>query len=203
MKRDLARRLGWLFAAGFLLTLAPRTVQADSCTFVLGFAQLAALDPVQIGQCVDDQRFDADRAQALQHTTTGLLVWDKASNESSFTNGRETLVLTRYGLAARTNDQRFWFEPNPDGLPTVYGNAVVDVSVEQGGTGAVVTDFTLAQSVPLQVSLRGGGFNPGEPIAIDWTFTPYYNLPNASGQAYHVDRRACPDIRLPGSTETA
>jgi len=62
-------------------------------------------------------------------------------------------VLGRYGLEARANGERFYSEPDPEGLPKVMDNSM-EVTVDQNAPGAVVIDFSLAQSVPLQIWLQ-------------------------------------------------
>ncbi|HLQ32042.1 MAG TPA: DUF4232 domain-containing protein, partial [Chloroflexota bacterium] len=166
------------------------------------FAELAAVDSTHVGPCVDDEHFDSDQNQAIQHTTNGLLVWDKASNLAKFTNGRETLVLGRYGLEARANGERFYSEPDTEGLPKVLDNSM-EVTVDQNAPGAVVTDFSLAQSVPLHIWLQGSGLLADEPLSITWTYTPFYwiqysDATSATGSVrVRKDLRACPDLPLP------
>ena len=56
---------------------------------------------------------------ALQRTVNGLLVWRKADNWTAFTDGSQSWVNGPLGLQQRSNDQRFWWEANPDGLAIV------------------------------------------------------------------------------------
>ncbi len=110
-----------------LLTVAafflPASVQAaPSCQFILGFATLDRQIPDIIGQCLQNQYFAAD-GNAYQQTTNGLLVWRKAHNETSFTNGYQTWLLSPYGLQERLNTQRFAWEvagrPVPAGITVI------------------------------------------------------------------------------------
>ena len=56
---------------------------------------------------------------ALQQTTNGLLVWRKSDNWTAFTDGSQSWVNGPLGLQQRQNDQRFWWEANPDGWQIV------------------------------------------------------------------------------------
>src|ERR1700704_5710941 len=96
------------------------TVHAQAtCHFALGFAQLHDLIPTLVGECVDDEVHDPTTGDALQRTTNGLLVWRKADNWTAFTDGSQSWVNGPLGLQQRSNDQRFWWEANPDGLSIV------------------------------------------------------------------------------------
>lgn len=94
-----------------------------SCSFVLGFATLAAVLPEQVHACTDDEGHNPANGDALQHTSGGLLVWRKhpqagTRNWIAFTDGYHTWVNGPNGIAERLNTQRFAWEANPDGLPT-------------------------------------------------------------------------------------
>lgn len=93
--------------------------RAASCQFVLGFAALHDLIPDVVGACVSDEQHNPDNGDALQETTNGLLVWRKADNWTAFTNGYQTWINGPLGLQQRLNEQRFWWEANPDHLPVV------------------------------------------------------------------------------------
>src|SRR5689334_8061312 len=103
----------------------PATAAAQSapggCQFVLGFQSLQALDPSDVGSCLDNQAFAAN-GDAIQHTTTGLMAWRKADNWTAFTNGYQTWINGPNGLQARLNTQRFSWEANPDKLPLADGS---------------------------------------------------------------------------------
>jgi photosystem II stability/assembly factor-like uncharacterized protein len=121
IRRWRAAALALAFALTPLLT-AP--AQAANCHFVLGFATLAQLIPLQVGQCLDDEQHNPANGDALQHTTGGLLVWRKADNHTAFTDGTDTWVNGPHGLEERGNGTRFPWEPNPEGLPVVGDNPV-------------------------------------------------------------------------------
>lgn len=101
-----------------LASWAPASAEQASCHFVLGFKLLHDLDQVDTGDCVDNQAFSGN-GDATQHTTHGLMVWQKAGNWTGFTNGYGTLVIGQSGLEARLNTQRFAWEPNPAHLSVV------------------------------------------------------------------------------------
>lgn len=96
-----------------LVNLIPGAVaQAQSppsCRFILGFAALAAAIPQQVGTCLDNQAFAAN-GDALQHTTSGLLVWRKADNWTAFTDGYHSWLNGPNGIQERLNTQRFSWE---------------------------------------------------------------------------------------------
>src|SRR4051812_4121476 len=96
-------------------TVAPAHAQA-ACQYVLGFADLSQLIPTTVGPCVDDETHGAS-GDGLQLTANGLLVWRKADNWTAFTDGSQTWVNGPLGLQQRANQERFWWEANPDNLP--------------------------------------------------------------------------------------
>jgi hypothetical protein len=91
----------------------------SSCVFLLGFATLHDLIPEVVGDCVDDEYHDSRTGDALQRTTNGLLVWRKSDNWTAFTDGSQSWVNGPLGLQQRQNDQRLWWEANPDGLAII------------------------------------------------------------------------------------
>jgi hypothetical protein len=112
-----------LFVLHLLLALSlvatATTYAQPTCRFILGFAQLRDLIPQTVGECVDSEVHEPTTGDALQRTSTGLLVWRKADNWTAFTDGSESWVNGPLGLQQRSNDQRFWWEANPDGLAIV------------------------------------------------------------------------------------
>lgn len=94
---------------------------APACQFILGFKTLHDLDPVDVGDCVDDQAFAAN-GDAQQRTTKGLMAWRKADNWTAFTNGYATWINGPSGLQRRLNSVRFSWEADPEELP-VLGTA--------------------------------------------------------------------------------
>src|ERR1700674_1020764 len=93
--------------------------QQGSCVFLLGFATLHDLIPDVVGACVGDESHNPDTGDTLQQTTNGMLVWRKSDNWTAFTNGSLSWVNGPLGLQQRQNDQRLWWEANPDGLAIV------------------------------------------------------------------------------------
>lgn len=114
------RLLGLLAFAPFALGVTAMPAQAAGCQFVLGFGSLDGMIPSIVGQCVEDERHNADNGDAFQHTSRGLLVWRKADNWTAFTDGFHTWVLGPVGLLERLNTQRFSFEANPEGFPVIF-----------------------------------------------------------------------------------
>gem|GEM_PF-5407746 len=118
--------LGSLATAALLLGSfagATGAQAASACHFQLGFATLAALIPQQSGQCTDNEARNPVNGDALQHSTNGLLVWRKLDNWTAYTNGFMTWINGPAGVQSRLNGQRFSWEANPDGLPSVGGSA--------------------------------------------------------------------------------
>jgi hypothetical protein len=93
-----------------LLLLLPTSVATAECQFVLGFATLRDLiGHDTVGECLEDQRYAAN-GNAEQHTTGGLLVWRKADNRTTFTDGCRTWINGPNGLVQRLNTERFAWE---------------------------------------------------------------------------------------------
>ncbi len=115
--------------------LAGQTAPAD-CTFILGFKTLkglvaAAEGPATVGECLDNQRFDA-HGNAAQRTTGGLLVWHKADNWTAFSDGYRTWVNRgEDGLQVRVNGATAMIA-GPD------GTAMGTVTLTQGPHGVLI-----------------------------------------------------------------
>ncbi len=157
--------------------------RAADCRFVLGFATLHSLIPETVGNCLEDEHFNPANGDSLQSTmrsdgTLGLLVWRKADNFTAFTDGFRTWVNGPFGLQTRLNSQRFFWEPNPEGLtivPTPVPNdrchtAGLSLSLEgtDAGAGNVVATFRLTNQTSVTCTFFGfvgaqmldGAFNP-------------------------------------------
>lgn len=97
-----------------LLALPPVRLLAQApdaaCEFVLGFKRLHDAIPAEVGDCIDVQAFDA-AGNAVQHTSQGLLIWRKADNRVTFTDGFFTWVDGPNGVRRRLNTECFTFEP--------------------------------------------------------------------------------------------
>jgi len=121
----------------------PAPAVAGPCQFVLGFATLHALDPADVGSCVDNQAFAAN-GDALQHTTKGLMVWRKTDNFTAFTNGFTTWVNGPYGLESRLNTARFPWEHD-----TVAAAAPASAPAPGSAAPAVQGNGSAASPIPL------------------------------------------------------
>jgi hypothetical protein len=108
-----------ILALAVVVSVAATAHAQPTCHFALGFAQLHDLIPDIVGECVDDEVHDPTTGDALQRTTHGLLVWRKADNWTAFTDGSQSWVNGPLGLQQRSNDERFWWEANPDSFPIV------------------------------------------------------------------------------------
>jgi hypothetical protein len=94
----------------FLAFQLTPSVHAQTCQFQLGFATLRNLVLQTVGDCVTNEFHNVVTGDALQVTTTGLLVWRKADNWTAFTDGHRTWINGPLGLQARFNDERFDWE---------------------------------------------------------------------------------------------
>lgn len=100
--------------AFFFVAVSAATAQAATCQFTGGFRTLHDQMPNVVGNCVDNEYYNAN-GNGYQHTTGptgkgGLLVWAKADNRVSFTDGFRTWVAGPYGIEERLNTQRFPWE---------------------------------------------------------------------------------------------
>ena len=86
---------------------------ASTCTFVLGFAQLAEVVGSAAGECTENERFNPGNGNAEQASTGGMFVWRKADNWTAFTDGYRTWINGPEGLQSRLNAQRFAWEGDP------------------------------------------------------------------------------------------
>lgn len=90
-------------------SVVAESVSVPDCRFVNGFKTLHDLLPGPIGQCLDDEHAGAGQV-VVQHTTGGLLVWQKRDNVAAFTDGYHTWLLGPHGLQERLNTQRLPWE---------------------------------------------------------------------------------------------
>lgn len=112
------RFAAWLLAPLFALCiLLARTTPANAagCDFEHGFQTLRELIPGIVGDCLRDAHFSPLTGDGFQETTGpdengGLLIWRKASNISSFTDGYRTWLLGPLGLQVRLNTDQFDWE---------------------------------------------------------------------------------------------
>ena len=86
--------------------LMPASVAAAECQFVLGFKTLRDLIGHDVvGECLENQHYDATGDTVRQQTTNGLLVWRKADNWTAFTDGYRTWLNGPNGLEQRLNTE--------------------------------------------------------------------------------------------------
>lgn len=110
----------FIMAAAVFAPLSTATAaQQATCQYVFGFAELHSQIPNVVGNCVTNEVHDIN-GNGYQGTLNGLLVWEKSSNTTYFTNGNTTWLRgPDRTIQSRLANQRFSWEPNPDGLPVV------------------------------------------------------------------------------------
>jgi hypothetical protein len=106
--------------------------QPGHCEFLLGFKALHDLIPSTVGDCIEDEYHNPDNGDALQHTTTGLLVWRKADNWTAFTDGSTTWINGPDGLVSRPNDGPYFPWEATSGMSG--GSSGIDGMVTIGST---------------------------------------------------------------------
>jgi hypothetical protein len=156
-----------LTALALLAAVSTPSAQAQTaaCIFVLGFAALHDALPVVVGGCVANESHNPLNGDALQPTTNGLLVWRKSDNWTAFTNGSLTWLYGPPGIQQRTNDQRLWWEANPDGLaivpPPTEGDRchtsglALSVIGTDAGAGNLVGTFGFANQLGVSCTFSG------------------------------------------------
>lgn len=139
-------------AQGVITPAAP-----TDCQFVLGFATLKALidaaeGPEKVGECLENERFNPQNGESLQHTTGGLLVWRKTDNWTAFTDGYRTWANGPYGLQSRLNTEEFpWERPAPT---TLYWTDARTRKIQRANLdGSQVEDVLTGLSVPCYLAL--------------------------------------------------
>jgi hypothetical protein len=163
VKKPLQRTLGALLLIASIA--APAAAQPAACTFVLGFAVLRSAIPDVVGECLTDQTTNPANGDALQSTTNGLLVWRKADNLTAFTDGSQTWISGPFGVQSRANAQRFFWEPDPDGLAIVptptpgepCHTAALALSLvgTDAGAGNLVGTFSFTNQLDVSCTLFG------------------------------------------------
>ena len=83
---------------------------AADCEFVLGFAALQSAAPDTVGDCLENELHHPADGITRQQTTEGVLLWRKADNHTSFTDGHRTWVAGPQGLQQRAVGDRFAWE---------------------------------------------------------------------------------------------
>lgn len=109
----LREKIGAGILAGSLIfvrgsTIAHAVEQTPTCEYQFGFSDLAQkVGKATVGSCLDNQAENPESHTVEQHTTRGLLVYDKNTNRSMFTNGETTKLLRANGTVA----ERFNTDP--------------------------------------------------------------------------------------------
>ena len=91
----------------------PLGVHGVDCAFRFGFKQIYDFMPDVVGQCLEHEQYNAN-GDSFQRTSGGLLVWRKADNRTTFTDGVWTWIDGPDGLQKRRNrDRATWDPPDP------------------------------------------------------------------------------------------
>lgn len=91
----------------------PPRVHGVDCEFRFGFKDLYDLIPDTVGQCLENEEYNVS-GDSFQRTTGGLLVWRKADNRITFTDGVWTWIAGPDGPQKRRNrDRATWDPPDP------------------------------------------------------------------------------------------
>jgi hypothetical protein len=153
-----------LVAAALLTPTAPAAAQG-ACEFKLGFELLADRIPDAVGRCLENEHHNPANGDALQRTTGGLLVWRKADNFTAFTDGARTWVNGPFGIQQRSNEQRFFWEPNPERRPIVpppvpgdrchTAGLALDLVGSDVGAGNIVATFRFTNATGVPCTLEG------------------------------------------------
>jgi hypothetical protein len=116
VRREPVRRAATIAAAGalaaaWICALAAAAERAD-CRFVRGFADFRrAAGADVVGACLADEAADPGTGDVRQPTTRGELVWRRADNTITFSDGQATWVLGPEGLRERPDGERPAREP--------------------------------------------------------------------------------------------
>lgn len=102
--------LAALFVLLGVLSLYQAVSAQSAPMFRLGFKTLADMIPDVVGSPLENEHFNPANGDALQQTSTGLMVWRKADNWTAFTNGNMSWINGPNGLQSRPNGQRFDWE---------------------------------------------------------------------------------------------
>ena len=148
--------------AALLLALgsAGRAAAAADCQFVLGFQALHAMIPDTVGDCIENEQHHPGEGVTHQRTTNGLLVWQKATNHTAFTDGYHTWVVGPDGLQQRLNTERFDWEPAApmpamdDAQALTHAYVLTAIAYyEQHGLEATVAYYNSGRSIEGERSL--------------------------------------------------
>ncbi len=150
-----------LIVAGLLVLFTAPTAAATECEFVLGFATLKTLIKLsegqdKVGECLENERFDPERGEALQQTTGGLLVWHKAENWTAFTDGYRTWIIGPSGLQSRLNTEQLDWER----LAQLRRNAET-FAYTIGQPGGTLTYATISEPLTFNLALANDSGSSG------------------------------------------
>ena len=95
--------------AGQIAAYMASLASPSGVSFTLGFQQLAGMIPSVVGNPLENEH-SAANGDALQVTTSGMMVWRKTDNWTAFTDGSRTWINGPQGLQTRSNDDRFDWE---------------------------------------------------------------------------------------------
>ncbi|HEX2924426.1 MAG TPA: hypothetical protein VHS28_10430 [Chloroflexota bacterium] len=120
---------------------------------------------------MEQERYDPVRGDALQRTSSGLLVWRKADNWTAFTDGATTWIYGPNGVESRPNDERFSWEQDggavvagaPPAAPPIFEPVVKAMDEQSGKAADAVT--VLLKAVD-QEWARVWGWQPSKPTTI-------------------------------------
>lgn len=132
-----------LALAGTLASSAAMAqAQTTPCHFQLGFQALHDAVPDAVGQCLENEHYNAI-GDSNQLTTGGLLAWRKADNWTAFTDGYRTWVNGPDGVQQRLNTERYPWEHDlqPIGTPAPPAPSTDTVP-------PVMTTTNVAQATP-------------------------------------------------------
>ena len=130
--------IAWMAAAALAALLfalvggAGRAAAAADCKFVLGFKTLQAMIPETVGACLENEQHQPGQGVTLQRTKNGLLVWQKATNHTAFTDGYRTWVLGPLGLQKRLNTEQLDWERDAE--------KVIRIGAAVSATGRYTTE---------------------------------------------------------------
>jgi uncharacterized protein YkwD len=108
------------------LPFAKKVEASGQCTFLAGFKSLHDAIPSVVGTCTSDEQPELTNIDGstvatgnrLQHTSRGLLIWRRADNSASFTDGYRTWVVGPQGLEQRLNSEHLpWEIATDDSTP--------------------------------------------------------------------------------------
>lgn len=128
-------------------------VEAEGCTFILGFKTLHDTIPEIVGGCVTDVRFDA--GGAIQQTTNGTLFWNRNTNVTSFTGGDRTWLIGPAGLQTRLNSERFDWELAAQGM-SALSPGQISTGPDFGAVRFPAADYEAAVAANAQAGFADG-----------------------------------------------